>query len=443
MITLVILRKIAHYKHVSLLPLLCLAAVLTVCELVFSAIPHSPFILSPFLAAMSRILSFACLSYIILARLPAIGGILSEDGKSDRYPPRVSSPSLETWPFPASLARHRTKADRQTPSINLATAPLANTATKGDPWRIPLALALSQVFALLCAALDIVLEIIVSHMATDFNLTRDGSVVPTRLLDFFIARAAVTCAWSVALLIAIHVMPPTAALGPPTRGPSPGKEVLKPTIPERGIDTSKSPFSRFPHSDSASDYLFVPDPFASMPPPLLPPAAAALRLSLDEVGAKAIGVQYRFAAPRSRGRRKVEPKKSRSVSRQETLKHQSSMEPFIPRYPHPVDVRLHAGIACGMNDETDWNLGDGVTLAQLFLQSLNHDVSTGQLCRSSMSDDARASTLHLEQYPLRSHWSCSSTLTSTRVHSRCPSSHRSGISFAASERQQSGAAVSR
>lgn len=152
--------------------------ILPLTELVFSAIPHSPFILSPFLAAVSRILSFACLSYIILARLPATGGILSENGKSDRYPPRVSSPTLETWPFPASLARHRR--------------------------RIPLALALSQVFALLCAALDIVLEIIVSHMATDFNLTKDGSVVPTRLLGFFIARAAVTCAWSVALLIAIH-----------------------------------------------------------------------------------------------------------------------------------------------------------------------------------------------------------------------------------------------
>lgn len=240
------------------------------------------------------------------------------------------------------------------------------------------------------------------------------------------------------------VMPRTAALGPPTREPPPSKEVLKPTIAKRGIDTSKSSFSRFPHSDSASDYLFVPDPFASMPPPLLPPAAAALGLDLDEVGAKAIGVQYRFAAPRSKGRRRVELKKLRSVSRAEALKHQNSTEPFIPRYAHPLDVRLHAGIACEMDEERDWdsNLGDGVTLAQLFLQSLNHDVSSGQRCRSSMSDDARASTRHLEQYPLRSHWSCSSTLKSTRVHSRCSSSHRSGISFATSERQQSGAEVS-
>ncbi|KAI6121563.1 hypothetical protein F5141DRAFT_525060 [Pisolithus sp. B1] len=384
---------------------------------------------------MSRFLSFACLSYIILARLPATGGILLENGKSDRYPPRVSSPTPETWPFPASLARHQPKADRQTSSIDPAIAPPASTVAKNDLGRILLALAVSQVLALLCAALDIVLEIIISHMATDFNLAKAGSVVPTRLLDFFIARAAVTCAWSVALLIAIHVMPPTATLGPPAREPPPSKEVMKPTIPKRGVHTSKSSFARFAHSDSASDYLFVPDPFASMPPPRLPPSAAALGLDLDDVGAKALGVQYRFAAPRSKGRRRLEPKKSHSMSRDEALKHQNSTEPFIPRYPLPFNVCLHAGMAPGMDEERDWNLGNGATLAQLLLQSLNQDVSTGELHSSPMRDDARVSMPHLEQYPLRSHWSCNSTLKSTRVHSRCSSSHRSDVSFATSESQ--------
>ncbi|KAI6125762.1 hypothetical protein EV401DRAFT_1885851 [Pisolithus croceorrhizus] len=435
MITLAILCRIAHYERVSLLPLLCLAAVLTVCELVFFTLPQSPFLLSPFLAAMSRFLSFACLSYIILARLPATSGILSENGKSDRYPPRVSSPTPETWPFPASLARHHTKVDRQTSSVNLAIAPPASTVAKNDLGRILLALAVSQVLALLCAALDIVLEIIISHTATDFDLAKAGSVVPTRLLDFFIARAAVTCAWGVALLIAIHVMPPTAALGPPARQPLPSKEVIKPTIPKRGIHTSKSPFVRFAHSDSASDYLFVPDPFASMPPPLLPPSAAALGLDLDEVGAKAIGVQYRFAAPRSKGRRRLERKKPRNMSRDEALKHQNSAEPFIPRHHLPLDACLHASMGSEMDEESGSNLGSGATLAHLLLQSLNQDVSTSELRSSPMRDDAPASTPHLEQIPLRSHWSCNSTLKSTRVHSRCSSSHRSDVSFATSENQ--------
>ncbi|KAI6157650.1 hypothetical protein BKA82DRAFT_7723 [Pisolithus tinctorius] len=395
-ITLAILYRIAHYKHVSLSPLLCLVAVLTICALAFSVVPQSPILLSPFLAATSRVLSFALLSCIILARLPNTRSTLH---KLDRYPPRVSSPTMETWPFPASLARHQPKTDRKTSSINPATAPPAVATTTNDSLRIPLAFALSQVFALLCAALDIVLEVIVSHMATDFNLAKAGSVVPS-----------VTCAWSVALLIAIHVMPPTPALGPL-------EQATKHAIPNRGTP-SKSPFARFPHCDSASDYLFVPDPFASMPPPLLPPPAAALGLDFDEIGTKGIGVQYRFAAPRSKkGRRRTVPKKSRSTSRKAALNHQNSTEPFIPRYPLPLNIE----------EARDKSLGDGVILSQLLLQNMNQGMPISELRDFSVSGNAGASTPQLEHTPLRSHWSSSSTLKST--------SHRSGISVATSERQ--------
>lgn len=207
------------------------------------------------------------------------------------------------------------------------------------------------------------------------------------------------------------VMPPTPALGPP-------EQATKHPIPNRGIPTSKSPFARFPHCDSASDYLFVPDPFASMPPPLLPPPAAALGLDFDEIGTKGIGVQYRFAAPRSKkGRRRTVPKKSRSTSRKAALNHQNSTEPFIPRYPLPLNIE----------EERDKSLGDGVILSRLFLQNMNQGIPIGELRDFSISGGAGVETPQLEHTPLRSHWSSSSTLKST--------SHRSGISVAASERQ--------
>ncbi|KAI6046130.1 hypothetical protein EDC04DRAFT_1875672 [Pisolithus marmoratus] len=433
-ITLVILRRIAHHKHVSLLPIFCLVTVLIICELVFSVVPQTPFLLSPFLAATSRVLSFALLSYIVVARLPDTRRILlgNEKRKPDRYPQRVSSPTTETWPFPASLGRRQTKADKQTSPINTTAAPPAGATTKNDSSRIPLAFALSQILALLCAALDIVLDVIVGHMATEFNFAKAGSAVLSRLLDFYIARAAVTCAWSVALLIAIHVMPPTLVSGPPAQEPLQSKQ---PTIPKCGIHTSKSSFSRFAYSDSASDYLFVPDPFASMPPPRLPPPAAALELDLDEVKAREIGIQYRFAAPLAKGRRRAEHKKSRSTSRKEALKHQNSTEPFIPRYHHPFNICLHTGVACEMDEDRDRSLGDEAILTQLFLQSLDQDMTTSEICGLSTRGGARASTPQPEQKPLRSHWSSSSTLKSTRALSRYSSGHRSGISFATSERQ--------
>lgn len=235
-------------------------------------------------------------------------------------------------------------------------------------------------------------------------------------------------------------MPPKPLLVPSVEVRPPKKQpTLRPFIP--GIHTPRPSFSRFLSPDSASEYLSVPDPFASIPPPLPPPPVVSVGLDLDEVdnrcnGRKEIRVQYRFPAPRSRTWRKHKSKKSCSTSGKWSLDHKSSVQslsscpPLLSR-----NGGIYAGRAdCGADQDKDGGLKDEAILAQRLLQSLSlgatEDLSTAPKNEISPITTLWGTSIPRALYtPPRSRWSSSSTVMSaTTVRPNCSSMPRSRVS---------------
>lgn len=215
---------------------------------------------------------------------------------------------------------------------------------------------------------------------------------------------------------------------PPTKRP-----ILRPFLP--GNRTPKSSFSRFLSPDSASEYLSVADPFASIPPPLPPPPVQPVGLDLDEVdnrhnhnGGKGIRVQYRFPAPRSRAWRKPKSKKkSCSTSGKWTLDHKGSAQSLNSCPPLLLG---NAGRADGTDQDKDGGLRDEAILSQLLLQSLDQGVTEDHNTAPS-SENRPITTLWRTTIPRalyippRSRWSSNSTVKSPIVRPSCSSAPQS------------------
>ncbi|KAL4074074.1 hypothetical protein J3A83DRAFT_2667359 [Scleroderma citrinum] len=195
--------------------------VLIVCELVSSAIPQSPALLSAIFSGIVRVL---CVVLFILVIRACPSDSYQDNSDIEKhgldqlssphgFPARVSSPIPETWPFPASLALARPSTEHSPRNDFMAAKLLSsfplwgatehtNSSTKSTSPSTILILAGSQFFALLCAAVKIVMAVVVSH-TTKTTLNQDVNSFVT-LCHLFIAHAVFRSLWGVLLLLVIY-----------------------------------------------------------------------------------------------------------------------------------------------------------------------------------------------------------------------------------------------
>ena len=193
-------------------------------ELVSSVISRSPILLPPIFSTVTRLL-FAVLLILVIRACPSYSHEehsnvekhdLDQFRFAHEFPVRGSSPSADTWPFPAFLAFSRSNLAHTSSSpgnnsiaANLGSSfPLrgdtehANPSAKSTSTLIFPILAGSQFFALLCAAIKIVMAVIVSHSTkTDSN---QGAKSLVTVWHLFIIHGVCRSVWAVLILTVIY-----------------------------------------------------------------------------------------------------------------------------------------------------------------------------------------------------------------------------------------------
>lgn len=370
---------------------------------------------------------------------------------------RVSSPTPDTWPFPASLVHTQPTCDRSSaksaktvvnlpPSLTLTHSGQENgvipEGKAAISWlykemRLPVTMLAAQAAAIVCAALKIALAIVAQNSPSWAALQAPDSATvsqPSQNSDVTVAAGLViahsVCSlfWAMGVVTTLyckHILRfrTTASLRHLTYYlfsvlPSVVKSTL-PTLPtsvNHTTDSSVPKAMEFPNhriakhslsrgmsSDSASDFLSMRDPFASPPPP--PPPTVCLGIAdLNHVQFSDVAAQYRFPAPKAR---KAKGRcKRRMGLRVRALEHQASAQALLPSRPRPVHI-----------NEGERGLGDEVLMAQLLLQSL----TAGTEAEAESSGSTRATaTNHVLPFPeptvqverLGSRWSTSTTALS-------------------------------
>ena len=179
-----------------------------------SVIPHSLVLLSPVFSAAVRLLSVALLVFAIYpCPLQSEHSDIEKHGLDQfRFPRecpiRGSSPATDTWPFPTFPTLSRSNQERarssQNTLANQDSSPFlgGDEQTKSPSLLVPLALTGSQIFALLCASVKIVIAVIVSHTTkTVSNQDANSLVIVWHLL---ITHAVCRCVWAVLILTVIY-----------------------------------------------------------------------------------------------------------------------------------------------------------------------------------------------------------------------------------------------
>ncbi|KAF9237575.1 hypothetical protein BU15DRAFT_75942 [Melanogaster broomeanus] len=397
---------------------LALTAFLLACELVSALVKGSPPLLPLVLAATSRgilLVLAICTTFPSCSQDAAIQAeagietgrptLKSSPGKT---PPRVSSPTPHTWPFPASLASQSPPTTRSTETVASLAPWLTLTRTREcedeDEHQnmdhaqglclLPAALVAAQAVSIVCATLNIAYGAVTGSSISDANASL------TRIL---IAGAVCTLLWAILVLTIIHRESHFSVVG------------LNSYTARREYKFSPIHPSSTTTSDLTYDFLSLRDPFACPPPPLPPLPPFGLGLEEIEVGWNEnleIGVQYRFPAPRS-GRGKGN--KMRAGGK-EHLVCQGSAHVLRPLPPLPTTRDTGADV------EKDRGFGDEARLTQLLLQSLDE---SAEECESRHKPRATSPTV----LPLSSRWS---TSTTDRSMVTASSSNKSGMSTYAS-----------
>ncbi|KAF9227207.1 hypothetical protein BS17DRAFT_775105 [Gyrodon lividus] len=444
---------------------LALTAFLIACELVSALVPEGPPLLPPILALTSRsiLLSLAMSTTVrscsgdaaIQAEADIEKGRSTQNTSPGKTPARVSSPTPDTWPFPASLAprsqpKNKNRSYSARSKASVASLPPSSTLTQTrecEKWGehhnvnhaqsvglLPAVLVAAQMTAIICATLSV--ACIVAIGASSSSIIGTNASLPRVL----IARAICTLLWTIAVLAIIQLIPanPQSHTSDAAKQSATGQRPPTQREPEKfgcGVPTPrtlKPSLTRFGSSDSTPDFLSLRDPFASPPPP--PPPFPPVGLGLDEVDVgwnenKEIGMQYRFPAPRSmvNGKGRGKGKKIRASGRKR-LVHQGSAQTLFPLPPLPTTRRTEVDV------DKDNGFGDEARIAQLLLQSLTEGTEE---CESPHTPTLPTVPLPQAMHvPLSSRWSTSTTVRSAMTASF---SNRSGVSTyasCASEREQ-------
>ncbi|KAG2051991.1 hypothetical protein BDR06DRAFT_1022331 [Suillus hirtellus] len=428
-----------------------LVATFLICATIAGSIASTPTLLSPTFSLISRSLQLPLAIGIFLDIRSAIAVAapftkIYEKGpagsESSARPTiaqntsrRVSSPTPDTWPFPASLVHTQPTCDRSSaksaktvvnlpPSLTLTHSGQENgvipEGKAAISWlckemRLPVTMLAAQAAAIVCAALKIALAIVAQNSPSWAALQAPDSVTtsqPSQNSDVTVAAGLViahsvsSLFWAVGVVTSLYLLPSVVKSALPTL-PTSVNHTADSSVPKAmefpNHRIAKHSLSRGMSSDSASDFLSMRDPFASPPPP--PPPTVCLGIAdVNHVQFSDVAAQYRFPAPKAK---KAKGRcKRRMGLRVRALEHQASAQALLPSRPPPVYI-----------NEGERGLGDEVLMAQLLLQSLT--AGTEAEAESSGSTRAAATT-HVLPFPeptvqverLGSRWSTSTTALS-------------------------------
>ncbi|KAG1902043.1 uncharacterized protein F5891DRAFT_979151 [Suillus fuscotomentosus] len=334
---------------------------------------------------------------------------------------RVSSPTPDTWPFPASLVHTQPTCDRSSaksaktvvnlpPSLTLTHSGQENSVIPEGKaaisWlykemRLPVTMLAAQAAAINSpswAALQAPDSVTTSQPSQNSDVTVAAGLV--------IAHSVCSLFWAMGVVTTLYLLPSIVKSTLPTL-PTSVNHTADSSVPKAmefpNHRIAKHSLSRGMSSDSASDFLSMRDPFASPPPP--PPPTIGLGIAdLNHVQFRDVAAQYRFPAPKAK---KAKGRcKRRMGLRVRALEHQASAQALLPSRPPPVHI-----------NEGERGLGDEVLMAQLLLQSL----TAGTEAEAEYSSSTRAAaTNHVLPFPeptvqverLGSRWSTSTTALS-------------------------------
>ncbi|KAH7913457.1 hypothetical protein BJ138DRAFT_623817 [Hygrophoropsis aurantiaca] len=366
-----------------LLGLLSVLVLIVACETITALVPSSSALHAPILAILSHLSAF------LLAMVTFVCALRPEkDNHTDTSPQilekstpssgRVSSPTTDTWPFPASLA-HSTISTRG------AHSPAKSTRTTASlPASLTLTLARQENARALserasqaneCELRFNVLFVLTQSAATISSILRLCNVLNATFV-LSVLQSVCFLIWAISLMANVFLFPmnpvPLASLATTDRKFSVADTISKPPNifprPRNKSTTSirarKQSISPPFISDSASDFLSLHDPFASPPPPPPPPPSVrgswthekAETVGATGLGLSMVGPQYRFPAPKSKVKaKKLNPKGGNTGK---LLVHQDSAQALLP--VRSVERILSSGFD-----------RDEALLAQLLLQSLS------------------------------------------------------------------------
>ncbi|KAG1861438.1 hypothetical protein C8R48DRAFT_673514 [Suillus tomentosus] len=408
-----------------------------ICATIAGSIASTPTLLSPTFSLISRSLQLPLAISIFLDIRSAIAVAAPFTKISEKVPAgtessarptiaqnasrRVSSPTPDTWPFPASLVHTQPTCDRSSaksaktvvnlpPSLTLTHSGQENgvipEGKAAISWlykemRLPVTMLAAQAAAINSpswAALQAPDSVTTSQPSQNSDVTVAAGLV--------IAHSVCSLFWAMGVVTTLYLLPSVVKSALPTL-PTSVNHTADSSVPKAmefpNHRIAKHSLSRGMSSDSASDFLSMRDPFASPPPP--PPPTIGLGIAdLNHVQFSDVAAQYRFPAPKAK---KAKGRcKRRMGLRVRALEHQASAQALLPSRPPPVYI-----------NEGERGLGDEVLMAQLLLQSLT--AGTEAEAESSGSTRAAATT-HVLPFPeptvqverLGSRWSTSTTALS-------------------------------
>ncbi|KAG2154507.1 uncharacterized protein EDB93DRAFT_166281 [Suillus bovinus] len=418
-----------------------------ICATIAGSIPSTPTLLSPTFSLISRSLQLPLAIGIFLDIRSSIAVAAPftklcekvQAGPETSVRPttgpnksgRVSSPTPDTWPFPASLSHTQLASDQSSaksvktivnlpPSLTLVHSDQENNDMPERAavisWchkemRLPVTMLAAQATAVVSAALKIALTTIAENYSSWAALqTRDSVTTSqpsenydvTAAAGLVIAHSVCSLFWAIGVVASLYLLPSVVEQTLPTSA----KHIADTSVPKPtefpNHRTPKHSLSRGMSSDSASDFLSMRDPFASPPPP--PPPTVGLGIAdSNHVQFCDVAAQYRFPAPKAK---KAKGRcKRRMGLRVRALEHQASAQALLPPRPHPAHI-----------NEGERGLGDEVLIAQLLLQSLTAGTEA-EAQYGSLTSAAAAS--HVLSFPepvqlerLGSRWSASTAALS-------------------------------
>ncbi|KAG0707073.1 hypothetical protein DFH29DRAFT_995391 [Suillus ampliporus] len=413
--------------------LLVFVTTFLVCETIAGSIISTPALLSPTFSLISRILQLPLAVGVFFdirsaIRQSAMAAPLTKTcEKHQAGPERTLRPTI--FPNRSRRPTHNQSSARSInavpylpPSLTLTHTHQENSVmsegTVATRWcckemRLAIIILAAQATAVVCAALKIALAIIsecfpswVALQVRDSLTTSPyqswGSSDVTHASVLIVAHSVCLLVWAVGVVTCLYLLPAVKQTVPTSLKLTGSSSVPKPsevTTPR----TPKPSLSRRRSSDSASDFLSMRDPFASPPPPPLPPTVG-LGLDLNRVQFGDVAAQYRFPAPKAR--KAKGGRKRRIGMRVRALEHQASAQALLPSRPPPAHI-----------SEGERGLGDEALLAQLLLQSL----TAGTDAEIEPSSQTRVTaTSHVLSFPeptaqierLGSRWSASTAALS-------------------------------
>ncbi|KAH7927516.1 hypothetical protein BV22DRAFT_271709 [Leucogyrophana mollusca] len=285
-------------------PIILLAALglPVICEMITALVPSSPPALTPSFSFLSSVMVLPLVIALLSSAIPR-GGVDRSEAKPPRdfekgtpSSGRVSSPTADTWPFPASLAHTPATAhDPHSPAKStrtIATLPASLTLTLERQEH-----ARASMEGVHCPGVHhrLAVALVVAQLAAVTAGATELGFVLNKVSALSVVHAVCVIIWTICVMLCIFLLPipPLRSLSLTQTGPElpSAPEIIPkpPTLVTRARNKSttsirerKQSISPPFNSDSASDFLSLHDPFASPPPPPPPPPSVRSSWTQDK-----------------------------------------------------------------------------------------------------------------------------------------------------------------